>query len=165
MFVTVLVALIASIGFLMDKNLTFPLWIFNVQFATIVPLVGALGTCLFYFMDRYWYHRLLVGSVNHAIEIERKYREIIPELSLSDAIGKESPYKPRRGLIRFVAWVVVRERRYRETGDLHSDAKIELFYKPVIYLLLAVTVIIALMGGVTLEKLAAWRWWDFTVPA
>jgi phosphoglycolate phosphatase len=151
MFVTVLVALIASIGFLLDKKLAFPLWIFNVQFATIVPLVGAVATCLFYFMDRYWYHRLLVGSVNHAIEIERKYRDDIPELSLSDAIGKESPYKPRGRLIRFVAWLVVRESRYRTHGDLHSDAKIELFYKPIIYLLVAATVVIALMGGVTLE--------------
>jgi len=146
MFVTVLVALIASIGFLMDKKLAFPVGIFNVQFATIVPLVGAVATYLFYFVDRYWYHRLLVGSVNHAIEIEKKYRDDIPELSLSDAIGKESPYKPR-GITRFVAWLVVSDRRYRETGNLHSNAKIELFYKPVIFLLLAATVAIALMGS------------------
>jgi hypothetical protein len=111
--------------------------------------------CALSFCNRYWYHRLLVGSVNHAIAIEKKYAQDIPELSLSDAIGKESPYKPRSRLIRFVAWVVVRERSYRETGDLHSHAKIELFYKPVIYLLLAATVIIALMGGLTLEKSAA----------
>ena len=54
-------------------------------------------------------HRLLVGSVNHGIDIERKYRDDIPELSLSDAIGKESPYKPRSRLIQFAAWLLVRE--------------------------------------------------------
>jgi len=164
MFVTVLVALIASIGFLMDKKLAFPVWIFSVQFATIVPLVGAIATCLFYFMDRYWYHRLLVGSVNHAIEIEKKYKDEIPELSLSDAIGKESPYRPRGRLIRFVAWLVVREARYRETGNLHSDAKIELFYKPIVLLLLVATVVIAVMGGVTFAQQTTWKWWDFTLP-
>jgi len=77
-------------------------------------------------MDRYWYHRLLVGSVNHGINIERKYRDDIPELSLSDAIGKESPYKPRSRLIQFAAWLVVREDTYRNSGVLRSDGKIEL---------------------------------------
>jgi FMN phosphatase YigB (HAD superfamily) len=151
MFVTILIALIASIGFLMDKKLAFTVGPFNVQFATVVPLIGALGTCLFYFLDRYHYHRLLVGSVNHAITIEKKYRDDIPELSLSDAIGKQSPYRPR-GFIRFVAWLVVREPIYKETGDLHSDGKIELFYKSVIVGLVLAAAIIAWMGGVTVEK-------------
>jgi hypothetical protein len=149
--VTILIALIASIGFLMDKKLAFTVGPFNVQFATVVPLIGALGTCLFYFLDRYHYHRLLVGSVNHAITIEKKYRDDVPELSLSDAIGKQSPYRPR-GFIRFVAWLAVREPRYKETGDLHSDGKIELFYKSVIVGLVLAAAIIAWMGGVTVEK-------------
>ncbi len=71
MFVTIILALFASVGFLMDKKLSFVVWVFNVQFATLVPLIGVLGACLFYFMDRYWYHRLLLGAVNHAIGIEK----------------------------------------------------------------------------------------------
>ena len=43
MFVTVLVALIASIGFLMDKKLAFSVGNFNFQFATIVPLNRRTG--------------------------------------------------------------------------------------------------------------------------
>jgi HAD-hyrolase-like len=153
MFVTILLALFASIGFLLDKRLAFTIGPLSVQFATVIPFIGILGTWLFYFIDRYWYHRLLLGSVKH-----------LPELSLSDAIGKESPYKPRGRLIRFMAWWVVTEPRYRETGYLHSDGKIELFYKSVIVLLLLAAAAIALMGGVTLETAARWKWWDFTIP-
>jgi FMN phosphatase YigB (HAD superfamily) len=150
MFVTILVALSASIGFLLDKKLYFPIWRLNVQFATMVPLIGVLAAGLFYFMDRYWYHRLLVGSVKHAIAIEKQYKDEIPELSLSDAIGKESPYKPKRWLIRLAAHFVVDDPRYKETGYLHSDGKIELFYKSIAIVLALITAIIAIMGGITL---------------
>src|SRR5580704_17447327 len=95
MFVTILLALFASIGFLWDKRLALEIGRLNIQRAVIIPLFGVFGTMLFYFIDRYWYHRLLVGSVNHAIEMEKKHRAELPELSLSNAIGKESPYKPR----------------------------------------------------------------------
>jgi hypothetical protein len=94
MFVTILLALFAAIGFLIDKRLTLGLGSFKVQYSTLLPIFGAVGTGLFYFIDRYWYHRLLVGSVKHAIEIEKKYREELPELSLSDAIGRESRTRP-----------------------------------------------------------------------
>ena len=95
MFVTIILALFAAIGFLMDKKIFLDLYFAKVAFATVVPLFGIFGTWLFYFIDRYWYHRLLVGFVNHAVFIEEKYKESIPELSLSEAIGKASPYKPR----------------------------------------------------------------------
>ncbi|EKS29921.1 Uncharacterised protein [Afipia felis] len=90
LFVTILLALFASIGFLLDKELFLQIWRINIQFAVLVPIFGIFGTMLFYLIDRYWFHRLLKGSVNHAIQIEKKYRDAIPELSLSDEIGKES---------------------------------------------------------------------------
>ena len=66
MFITILLALFASIGFLIDKKLGLEIFHLNVQYSTLVPIFGILGTFLFYFIDRYWYHRLLVGSVKHA---------------------------------------------------------------------------------------------------
>jgi hypothetical protein len=108
MFVTILLALFASLGFMLDKRLTLEISVVKIQFATLVPLFGVLGTYLFYFNDRYWYHRLLVGSVKHAIIIEQKYKNEMPELSLSEAIGAESPYEPRgpvRLLANLLAWI------------------------------------------------------------
>ena len=151
MFVTILLALFASIGFLIDKKLAIPLGGYKIQFAAVVFIIGALGTGLFYFIDRYWYHRLLIGSVKQGMSIEKRYKDEMPELSLTEAIGKESPYSPKGRFVRLIAWLVVKEPRYKETGNLHSDGKIELFYKPIIYALLAAAAAIALFGGISWE--------------
>jgi hypothetical protein len=147
MFVALLLALFASIGFLLDKRLTIAIGIVNVQFATLIPLFGVFGAMLFYFIDRYWYHRLLVGSVNHAIEIEKEYEQELPELSLSDHIGKESPYTPT-GIVWAAAKLLVTDDRFRKDGRLHSDGKIELFYKSIMLVLVCTTGLLAIFGGV-----------------
>ena len=54
--------------------------------------------------------------------------------------------------MRLVARLVVEEPRYKQSGDLHSDAKIELFYKSVIVVLMLAAAIIAAMGGITLDR-------------
>lgn len=82
--------------------------------------------------------------------IEKRYKAELPELSLSDAIGKESPYKPR-GIVWLAAWLLVRHDKFRSTGNLHSDGKIELFYKSVMLALIITSVILALGGGVDLS--------------
>ena len=151
MFITILLALFAAIGFLLDKKPILEFLNLNIQFAVLVPLFGIFGTLLFYFIDRYWYHRLLIGSVKHAITIEQRYKEELPELSLSEAIGAESPYKPR-GIVRWLAKLVVRHDKFRETSQLHSDGKIELFYKSVILVLLLTTLMLAGLGGITVNK-------------
>ena len=79
MFITILLALFASLGFLLDKKLNLKIGILNIQFATLMPLFGIGGTYLFYFIDHYSYHRLLKGSVEHALTIERKYKNEMPE--------------------------------------------------------------------------------------
>jgi uncharacterized protein YegJ (DUF2314 family) len=151
MFVTILLALFASIGFLLDKKLGLNFGVVEVRFSTIIPIFGIIGTLLFYFIDRYWYHRLLVGSVKHAIEIEKKYKDIMPELSLSEAIGAESPYKPGR-FVSMLAKLIVRHQKFHQTGQLHSDGKLEFFYKSVILMLVLIMMVLALAGGVTIHN-------------
>ncbi len=150
LFVTILLALFASIGFLLDKQLSLTIGRVNIQFATIVPIFGIFVAMLFYFMDRYWFHRLLKGSVNHAIEIERRYRGRLPELSLSDQIGKESFFAPT-GVIWLAAKIFVRHERFKKDGLLHSDGKLELFYKPMMCVLAITAILLAVLGGVSLD--------------
>ncbi len=71
MFVTILLAFFAATGFLLDKTFTLDAWSLHVRYVTLVPLFGIVGTLLFYFLDRYWYHRLLLASVEHAGTIEK----------------------------------------------------------------------------------------------
>jgi phosphoglycolate phosphatase-like HAD superfamily hydrolase len=63
----------------------------------------------FYFMDRFWYHKLLYGAVDHGRSIENRWKEVLPELSLTDSIGRYSPLR----LGRF---------------EMHTPRKIDLFY-------------------------------------
>ncbi len=151
MFVTLLLAIFAAVGFLLNKELKLEVVVFDVQFATLVPLYGVFITYLFYFIDRYWYHRLLVGSVEHAIGIETKYKDVLPELSLSEAIGKVSPYKPRCLVWCLAKVVCVRHDEFLSSGTLRSEGKIEFFYKSVIAVLLVTTVLVAVFGGITLR--------------
>jgi hypothetical protein len=149
LFVTILLALFASIGFLLDKQLSLQIGPINIQFATIVPIFGVFVTMLFYFMDRYWFHRLLKGSVNHAIEIEKRYRDQLPEIGLSDQIGKESFFKPT-GILWLASKLFVRHKGFRKDGLIHSDGKLELFYKPMMIVLLLTSLLLAMLGGVSL---------------
>jgi hypothetical protein len=110
-------------------------------------LFGVFGAWLFYLIDRYWYHRLLVGTVNHAIIIENKYKDTIPELSLSEAIGKASPYEPRFAT-KALAKLLVSDERFVTSGRLHSDGKMELFYKSIMLVMFITTLILAATGGV-----------------
>ncbi len=81
------------------------------EHAPVTLVLGLLlaGLCLcyaFYFMDRHWYHRLLIGAVKHGESIEDKAP---PELGLTKAIGRESELK----------WLGLR---------LHAQDKIGIFY-------------------------------------
>lgn len=84
----------------------------EVSYAAIILLVGVVIWLCFWFMDRHWYHRLLVGSVMHGIKIETMYKDKLPELMLSESIKNESPNKILFFKIRshhrlnFFYWVV-----------------------------------------------------------
>jgi hypothetical protein len=136
LFVTVILAVFVAFGFLLHNDMNIELGAAKIFLAPWALLIGSLVTWLFYFMDRHWYHRLLVGAVAHGLLIERDYKERLPELALSEAIGNASPYEPTGWMIRWIAHRVVKDKRFFQTGRLHSDAKLELFYRPVFWGLL-----------------------------
>jgi len=80
--------------------------------ADMIVVGGLIAWLAFYFMDRWWYHRLLQGAVKHAQHIEDiiKETEFGDLMSLSNSIRTASPFK-FLGIIK-----------------IHSDTKIDLFY-------------------------------------
>ncbi len=78
-------------------------------------------------MDRFWYHRLLYGAVNHGRYIEERARRILPELNLTDAIGKASPFEVFGKKVR-------------------SPGKIDIFYWSVAVALLILAVLSVFVG-------------------
>jgi hypothetical protein len=77
-FITLVLALCAGQGFLIDKSLAMTFGNVKVLYFVFMPWFGVVGTMLFYFMDRNWYHRLLTGAVKHAIAIEQRNKKLMP---------------------------------------------------------------------------------------
>lgn len=152
-FVTVVLALFAAEGFLFDKKFVIDALGLRISLTTVLPLIGIAGTYLFYFVDRYWYHQLLLGSVEHARKLEELYPQF-PALGLTSAISRTSPVRPRSRLMRVAAYVFVRDERYRskDDGRLHSDAKMEMFYKPVIAIFWVMFFVAIVAGGISFSR-------------
>jgi FMN phosphatase YigB (HAD superfamily) len=82
---TLLVAVIGAAGVVLERG--------NKTLAAML-IVGALVSWLaFYMMDRWWYHPLLRGAVDHAIELEKRLVDDVPGIGLTGAISDASHTK------------------------------------------------------------------------
>lgn len=116
--VTVLAAFLAAAGFTMKENIHVTLWVGRISLTSLVLFGAALCWLAFYGMDRFWYHRLLIGSVKQGLIAEDALAATYPEIRLTKAIGDESP-------IEIGSWQV------------HSSRKIDIFYWLIALILLA----------------------------
>jgi hypothetical protein len=78
--VTLLVAVTGAAAFALKEHLD---WM-----AVAILSAGVLGWLAFYFMDKHFYHRLLIGAVKHTLTVELAFG---PALGLSGSIASESP--------------------------------------------------------------------------
>lgn len=104
----------------------------------LVILAGLVLWYAFYFVDRYWYHPLLKGAVESGTAIEREIKRFLPCAQMTATITQRSiqvTTRPMRFLIR--------------KKTLHSDDKLELFYR-VGALALALTGIVMQVGSMSL---------------
>jgi hypothetical protein len=113
--VTVLTAVLgaAAISMGQEKYASVSLGGFVVPLASILFLAGLVAWVSFYLMDRFWYHRLLDGAVEHAKGIENDLKDQLPGILLSTTIGKASALKLRGP---------------DGVWEIHSNGKIDLFY-------------------------------------
>lgn len=116
--------LIGGVGYLEKEELSFCIGNFIIPYASILTLFGIVIILAFFFMDKYWYHRLLQGAVKHAILIETKWSRHIPEIRLTSNIRDESPIK------------VFRKK------EIHSKHKIPIFYCSLIITLFLLAIMI-----------------------
>jgi hypothetical protein len=149
LFLTIILALLGGYGYLIEHSNKIEIWGFLIYYYIFIPLIGGLGTYLFYFMDRHWYHRLLLGAVKQGIEIEKALAKEYPQIALGKSIAAESPVEISSGICRFFLSFFVKDPRLGKDHRLHSDAKIEVFYKPIIVLFIAIFVISIVGGGIT----------------
>ncbi len=120
--VTVLAAFLAAAGFSMKENIHVSLWTGQVSLTSLVLLGGAVCWLAFYGMDRFWYHRLLIGAVKQGLAAEAALAATYPEVGLTKAVGDESP-------VRVGGW------------EVHSSRKIDIFYWIITIILLVAAAI------------------------
>jgi FMN phosphatase YigB (HAD superfamily) len=121
---TVLVGVLSVAALTLKEHMEVTLWGHKMTVAVLLLSAGLVGWIAFYFMDRWWYHRLLYGAVNHGRHIEAVYQSIIPEISLTQSIGAASP-------------IVIRGRKIR------TPIKIDIFYAAIsIVILVTMTLLL-----------------------
>ena len=91
----------------------------TVQLSSTVLTLGLFLWWAFYFVDQIWYHRLLIGAVQHGEALETVLREQLPEAGLTHQISASSQYPVRLG------WGKARIHFKR---PLRSRMKLRLFY-------------------------------------
>jgi hypothetical protein len=126
--VTLLVTILGATAFALKEHYVVSIFGSTFSLAVAICLAGAAGLLGFYFMDRHWYHRLLIGSVKQTIAIERTVRSKVPELALTEAIGNESP----------LFW---------GPFEIHSSEKIDIFYSLGLAILVLLAWVLLLAGN------------------
>lgn len=140
LYFTILAAAIGLIGVVQGKQIEIPYPPINIHLPLFVLVAVIPISMLFYFLDAHWYHRLLLGAVKQCATIETRYAPVLPEIQLGAAISKESPVH-FEGIWRTIFWFI-KDKRFRNkvTSNIHSDAKIEVLYKTVIWISVSVIV-------------------------
>lgn len=113
-FATIVVAILAGIGFTAKDGVFVSIGVVSVPGPVLICLAAIVLTFIFYFVDRFWYHRLLLGSVLEALELEKDLRNDGAILSLTKRIGEKSPLdcsKWPTWLLFVVNFALVRDQR------------------------------------------------------
>ena len=120
---TLFTAIAAGIGYLLKEKINIIFHDYIVPSSALASLIGVIIMCTFYFMDKYWYHKLLKGSVAHAIKIEKLIKITNPEIDLTSTIGSYSA-------VKFFGM------------KLQSDSKYFFFYYPLILIFLFLYIVL-----------------------
>jgi len=89
--ITVLAAFLALAGLSLKEHWRITLRETEFPQALLIVISAMLVWIAFYWMDRFWYHRLLLGAVNHGQRVEAALSKSIPEIDLTATIGNYSP--------------------------------------------------------------------------
>ena len=164
LYATVLAAILSLYGvFIKDRSEDISIGSFTLDPSLFICLAVIVATALFYFVDRDWYHRLLLGAVEQGAAIEKRWASVLPEIQMGEKIYSKSPVdlSHRPLLVKFLR-LFVHDSRLKSDKKLHSDAKIEVFYKPIFGIATLFLLLAFLFGGLEINDQAlaeiAWEW-------
>ncbi|MBB5546995.1 hypothetical protein A8H39_06630 [Paraburkholderia fungorum] len=133
--ILLLSAFVGGVGVSIKENYQITAFGHHIAVTSIIFLAGAFIWSAFYFMDRYWYHPLLLGAVKHGLTVEKLLSKRLAAAGLTDSegdkrldaasltatIGENSPVK------LLGRW------------ELHSSGKEHVFYGGIFIVLLVMS--------------------------
>ncbi len=126
----VIAFLTATLGFsafALKENYSITVFGVTTSLATFLILAALLPLLAFFLMDRFWYHKLLLGAVENGMKIEKQLKKTLPAITLTTEISKASPIS-----ISFRKWKI----------QIHSNGKFWGFYGLLaVFLILAAIVV------------------------
>jgi hypothetical protein len=130
-------AVLALSGYVIKEVITLrlPYLDFSVSAAGLIVWLAIIPVLAFYFMDRWWYHRLLKGAVNAGIAAESALQNRGYSVNLGTEITKASPFVWRmwgKKVDPERSWLSFPKRK------MHSEAKMDFFYLALVVSLLAI---------------------------
>lgn len=119
-------ALLALGGYAVRETVTLSVMGFNLSAAGLIVWSALIPLAAFYFMDRWWYHRLLKGAVEAGIPLEASLKEKGYPVALGEEISKASPFVWRVWGRKVKAdsslcWIFPKR-------TMHSESKMDFFY-------------------------------------
>lgn len=147
-YFTIIAALVAFYGVIIrSQSVTIELGFFEISYSVVIMMTIIFITYLFYFVDRFWYHRLLMGAVYSVSDLEKRFEKMgYPSLGLH--ISKQSPVKYSFPL-NILKGTVIRDTRSND--QIHSEGKIELLYKMILFVTITSAFFKIASGGVVLN--------------
>lgn len=101
--------------------------LFHLKLAAAILIVGIVVWFAFYFVDKVWYHRLLIGSVRYGEAVEESMGDAMPGSGLTKTISEASPFPFK--------WFHLGKQR-----KIHSDTKLSIYYWVIGALLVLLTI-------------------------
>jgi hypothetical protein len=119
--ITVLGVVLSGTALSLKEGLRVSLIGARLPLGTLLVFVALVTWLAFYFMDRFWYHYLLVGAVKHGDRIERRLKVVLPDIGLTNSISEASPLRVG-------------------TRVIHAARKMDIFYLTVAALLIVLMI-------------------------
>jgi hypothetical protein len=112
---TLLTAVLGAAVFAVKEKSSLKLGIVELNLSAVILIFGLIVWMAFYFVDKIWYHRLLIGSVRFAEKLEANLTNMMTDVGLTRTISEASPYQ-----FKLLG---------KSLGKpIHSDRKLSAFY-------------------------------------
>lgn len=132
-------AFLALGGYTIKEDMFFSFFGSKTPVSTAIILLSIVPLFAFYFMDKYWYHRLLEGSVSAGIKAEGELQKHGYSVALGRDISEKSPIDNflYGATIENKCFFLVPKRR------MHSRHKMDVFYGILLLSLLTISALLA----------------------